>query len=214
MAEHVGQLLDHKNVEAGRPVGVQDPTRSVVLPSSVSTSKEGAEAVRTPASGYDHAGEGGDRRNSRSPPSLFFAGVCGTQVFGLFENDSLEVNLSLFGQVPFSDGSSTNLPSFFESGRRRSLPGSSRRLLSFPIHPCSRDRLGLSFGTSFTGSRLFPLGCAPLLGFHEKFSMVMAHLRRQGLRLFAFLDGCLLVAKSEVLLLDLSRVLFSTTQDL
>ena len=73
---------------------------------------------------------------------------------------------------------------------------------------------GLSFGTSFTDSRLFPLGCAPLLGFHEKFSMVMAHLRRQGLRLFAFLDGCLLVAKSEVLLLDLSRVLFSTTQDL
>ena len=160
------------------------------------------------------AGEGGDRRNSRSPPSLFFAGVCGTQVFGLFENDSLEVNQSLFGQVPFSDGSSINLPSFFESGRRRSLPGSSRRLLSFPIHPRSRDRLGLSFGTSFTGSRLFPLGCAPLLGFHEKFSMVMAHLRRQGLRLFAFLDGCLLVAKSEVLLLDLSRVLFSTTQDL
>ena len=77
------------------------------------------------------AGEGGDRRNSRSPPSLFFAGVCGTQVFGLFENDSLEVNQSLFGQVPFSDGSSINLPSFFESGRRRSLPGSSRRLLSF-----------------------------------------------------------------------------------
>ena len=42
-----------------------------------------------------------------------------------------EVNQSLFGQVPFSDGSSINLPSFFESGRRRSLPGSSRRLLSF-----------------------------------------------------------------------------------
>ena len=87
------------------------------------------------------AGEGGDRRSSRSPASLFVAGVCDTQALGLFENDSQhEANQSSFGQVPFSDGSSVNHPSFFESGRRRGLPGSSRRLLSY------------SYPSTFSGS--------------------------------------------------------------
>ena len=63
---------------------------------------------------------GGDRRTSRSPASLFVAGVCDTQALGLLAIDSLlEANQSSFGKVSFPDGSSDIHPSCFESGRRR-----------------------------------------------------------------------------------------------
>ena len=90
-----------------------------------------------------------------------------------------------------------------------------------------RDAYFLSYPSTISGSsgvclsgkfyryKALPFGLRPAPRIFTRIvSTVMAHLRRRGLRLFAFLDDWLLVAKSEVLLLDHLRILISTTQDL
>ena len=84
-----------------------------------------------------------------------------------------------------------------------------------PIHQRSRDLLGFAFLGKVYRYRALPFGLRPAPRIFTRIvATVMAHLRRRGLRLFAYLDDWLLVAKSEVLLLDHLQILISTTQDL
>ncbi|XP_041477327.1 uncharacterized protein LOC121425366 [Lytechinus variegatus] len=84
-----------------------------------------------------------------------------------------------------------------------------------PIHPASRDLLGFRFKETAYRYRAMPFGLrlAPRV-FTRVVTAVAAHLRKQGLRLFVYLDDWLLVADSEAKLLSHLSLLLRVTQKL